>query len=104
MRVDTTGLYPSRSTSKAASETAPRPPAQSPRAVGSDNVTVSSQARLLALGKTALGSAPELRTSVIDVAREKLSSTPNVYDGDEIARAIIDSITEGSQPRGRRVE
>ncbi|MFW5866645.1 MAG: flagellar biosynthesis anti-sigma factor FlgM [Armatimonadota bacterium] len=94
MRIDTTGLYPSSKTSGTVAEPPSRAAANSTAESRADNVTVSSRARLLALGKSALGGAPEIRASVVEAAREKLGDGLDVYDGAEIARAMIDSVVE----------
>jgi len=100
MRIDTTGLYSSRKTSKAAPDPGSRPTTRAARRMTSDDVTVSARARLLALGNNALGAAPEIRASVVEAAREKLGNGGGAYDGGEIARAMIDSIADTSNASG----
>ena len=95
MRIDTTGLHASRKMSSGAPDAAFQAETAAQPAGGSDNVTVSSRARLLKMGRSALQSTPEIRADVVESARVKLESDDDVYDGGEIARAMVDAISVG---------
>lgn len=98
MRIDTTGLHPNRTTRHDSSEAAGRPVANAARESGGDHITVSSRARLLALGRNALEAAPAIRMEAVEAARERLSAGADVYDGLQIARAMTAAITEETSP------
>ncbi len=94
MRIDVGGLSPNHRATQSGTGATGRPGAQPLRESGGDSVTVSARARLLAAGQAALQDAPEVRSSVVDEARARLRSGAAVYDGQSIARAMIDTITE----------
>jgi len=96
VRIDVSGLSPNRRAMHSATDATGRPPAQTVRESGGDSVTVSPRARLLAAGQAALQDAPEVRSSVVDEARARLRSGGAVYDGQSIARAMIETITENA--------
>ncbi len=94
MRIDISGVYANRNTSHAASEAGGHSTPHSAGKSRADNVTVSSRARLLALGRNALDAAPTIRTSVVEAARARLNGGADSFDGAEIARAMMDGISE----------
>jgi hypothetical protein len=93
MRINTGGVQPNPKTSQPAT-IAGRTEKPRTRETGTDNVTVSSRARLLALARNALETVPQIRPSVVEDARVRLSSGDGPSDGGEIARAMIDSISD----------
>jgi len=93
MRIKLDGLHASRRAGQAGKETDGRPNVASAREAVSDDVTVSSGARMLALGRKALQAVPEVRRPVVEAARLRLTSDADAPDGRAIARAMIDTIS-----------
>lgn len=93
MRIDTGGLYPNQRATQGGARATGGPAAPPIREAVADNVTVSPGARLLALGRRALEDTPEVRTSVVEAARRRLSGGADACDGRAIARAMIESIS-----------
>jgi flagellar biosynthesis anti-sigma factor FlgM len=94
MRIDASGLYPSRRAGDAAGESQQRQEATALERSGADRVSVSPQARLIALARMALDETPAVRSEVVDAARQRLQTGAVSWDGQSIAGAIIDSISD----------
>ncbi len=95
MRIDTSGLYPNQRPTRNPGETPRDAQNRSARKPAQDSVEVSSGARLLSLGKAMLEDVPDVREGMVEGARRRLSSGAARYDGESIARAMIDTISEG---------
>ena len=94
MRIDVSGLSPNRCAAHRSETATGRSGAVAVRDSDGDSVTVSARARLLAASRAALQETPEVRGSVVDEARARLLKGAAAYDGQSIARAMIDTITE----------
>lgn len=94
MRIDASGLYPSRKAGDATGEAQQRQEATALERSRADQVSVSPQARLIALARVALDETPAVRGEVVDAARQRLQSGEASWDGQSIAGAIIDFIGE----------
>ncbi|MFP4248899.1 MAG: flagellar biosynthesis anti-sigma factor FlgM [Armatimonadota bacterium] len=93
MRINTGSVHANPKTAETATNTR-RADVPQTREPGNDSVTVSPRARLLALARNALDAAPQIRASVVEAARARLSSGDGPCEGGEIARAMIDSISD----------
>lgn len=94
MRIDASGLYPSRKAGDAANDTGSARESGQAAQHGGDQVSVSSRARLISLARQALDETPAVRREVVDAARQRLEAGDAVGDGQSIAGAIFDSISD----------
>jgi len=94
MRIDPSGLYPTRMNSDVGTDATARRAQATPSDAGPDTVTVSSRARLLAMARQALDETALVRRAVVDDARARVAGDAG-WDGREVAAAMIDAITEG---------
>ena len=93
MKIDSSGLHPSRKAGQVNREAPQRPEAEPGREPVTDDVSVSLRAHKLSLGRTALQAVPDVREGGVDAARARLSSGSEATDGRAIARAMIDTIS-----------
>ncbi len=93
MRIDPSGLYPSRRPTEATPDTQAGQGAGAVERAGGDEVDVSPRARLIAVARKALDETPAVRREAVDAARERLEAEGEMWDGREIARAMFDAIS-----------
>ncbi len=93
MRIDPSGLYPTRTGSDVAPDVNSRQRTPPPAESGPDSVTLSSNARLMAMARRALDESPPVRRSVVERARARLASDAT-WDGAEVAEAMMRAIAE----------
>ncbi len=94
MRVDPSRLYRNSRAADCSTDVDRRRAAEAVRGHGGDDVTLSSQARLVAMARRALDETPGVRPSVVEAARHRLTAGPP-SDGRSIAEAILQSVAEG---------
>jgi cytidylate kinase len=95
MRIDPSGLYPSRRPTEATPDTRAGQDAGAVERAGGDEdeVDVSPRARLIAVARRALDETPAVRDEAVDAARERLEAEGEIWDGRDIARAMFDAIS-----------
>lgn len=91
MRIDTTGIHAKHRTVQTPTSRPTTPGTRSGRE-GGDSVEMSSGARMMSIAREALSDVPDVRQSIVEGVRERLSSGAVSHDGSSIARAMIDTI------------
>jgi flagellar biosynthesis anti-sigma factor FlgM len=94
MRIESTGLSGVSKSATTPEKIDQRDEAAAPGHAKVDDVSLSPQARLVAMAKRALSEVPGVRASVIERARERLQAGQYDADGRRIAEAILEALRE----------
>ncbi len=94
MRIDRSGLNPSSKPVSVPADDHSSPEKGRLQRAGTDQVSVSPRARLIALARQALDETPPVRREVVDAARARLQVEEPVWDDQTIAGAIVDTISD----------
>ncbi|MGD9498189.1 MAG: hypothetical protein AB7Y46_17945 [Armatimonadota bacterium] len=96
MRINTSGLHSTRTSTDLTADLRSHPAAPTVTRSGPDTVTVSARARLLALARDALAEVPAVRPGVIEAARARLARSEG-WDDAQVAEAIVRAIAQERQ-------
>jgi len=94
MRIENAGLSGISKSATAPDRIDRRNAAEASKQRSVDDVSLSPEARLLAVTKRAMAEVPAVRAAVVERARERLQAGQYATDGSIIAEAIIEALRD----------